>query len=33
VGKVGSNTGRVHNIVEGELIDEGRDLEEEGEGL
>jgi hypothetical protein len=33
VGEVGSNTGGVDNIVEGELINERRSLQEEGEGL
>lgn len=33
VGEIGSNTGGVDNIVEGELIDERAGLEEEGQRL
>jgi hypothetical protein len=33
VGQVGRNTGSVDDIVEGELVDEGRSLEEEGQRL
>lgn len=33
MGKVRGNTGGVHNIVESELRDERRVLQEKGEGL
>lgn len=33
VGKIGRDTGGVHNIVEGQLVDEGTGLEEEGQRL
>lgn len=33
VGEIGGNTGGVDNIVEGELIDERAELEEEGQRL
>lgn len=33
MGQIGSNTGRVDDIVESELIDERAGLQEEGEGL
>jgi len=33
VGEVSSNTGGVHDIVEGELIDEGAQLHKQGKRL
>lgn len=33
VGQVGSDAGGVDNVVEGELVNEGRELEEEGQRL
>lgn len=33
MGKVGGNTGGVDDIVEGKLVNEGRELEEEGQRL
>ena len=33
VREIGSDTGGVDDIVEGELVNEGRELEEEGQGL
>lgn len=33
VGQVGGNTGGVDDIVEGELVDKGAELEEQGQGL
>lgn len=33
MGKIGSDTGRVDDIVEGELVNEGAVLEEQGQRL
>lgn len=33
MGQVGSNTGSVDNIVQGELVNEGAELQEEGQWL
>lgn len=33
MGEVGSDTGSVDDIVEGKLVNQGRGLEQEGEGL